>query len=1697
MPDNKDYISNTYNAIKEKVEGFNRTPEEYRKLMSTDSKYRQNVYNTLKEKVEGFERTPQEFDSLVIGKPQKEVAPKAEEKFGPLPAKQPTFGRIAEIYREMPTFEQQQETIRTPLKYGQAAARDRTETGKLFATTWNNFVGGAESLLAGTIARGAGASPYAGQQAMIEAVRTGRTKTIGETIKDIEEAPKKQAAIEKEAYKKIEELTGAIKSDYVTTEEAQGISEIDFTNKSFSENAKALIASGGRLAFDIPVGAITGGTSYYLQSYGESVRDYDRMVEKGQLEANPLAREFYGNTVGLVSAALEKFAIDKIFGAGPALKNIQRKAVANVFGKISKSATPLSAKTTEKLVENEIRALSANIKARGAKTVYSSAVEGGTEGLQTAMTEGAKIITNKIQGQEVYDEKEIVDNIGKNIFNASVAGGIYGVPMGAVASFGKNVNTSVLKDIAEAKTDEDFVKIDNDLEEVFVANNYSPEDREAVSATVRNYARIKQKLPPLTPPEVQEKVIPLIEQRDKIDEELKAKKESAANLDEAVAADEASDIEMLEAKRASINDEIRSEVAGTEFTYFEQDGKFFKQLGENRPEEITKIRFDLESIRQEDKQLAQDEEDAPTVLDMMDKPVIINGERATLTQEGQTVIAKVLGKERVIEVGNIDEIGNQKLSDVGLTQEESAVTIGDAGNIVVRGTEFVNLFTDPLAAINRNANGDVISVNLETADGKKRTFRGATADDVAYQIILKNITENNETRQQFEDFVEANEPIKQELEFGQVTETTIEAAPVVAEQVPVVAEKEVTPANEVERLRAEEQKELAAAIPNIEQYKVDGVVDRTKITNEEELAKFDEIYNKYDKLITPLLETPKLLDKNTQYIFEYKDARDLAHRVKNGEVSAIRQMAKELATKIPKDAVIVPMSSRTGRATNMLSVANEIAKINGNTVADIITGAKRESLYEAKKKGKDISKINLGLKLRGNIPQGKIYVIDNVIATGVTAKSIQEILPKAIVLAHSMDRTSAYSASKETSTPISKGVPLFNIDGKDKFFHASPTKITGPLKKSTAKGFGTGIYFSTNKDIVKSEFGENVTEVSLNIENPVYTNTKEWSDVQSLAIKLADADYGKKKGLTLEEGETFHRYDSENLSEIDEIPSEFISKAAQELGHDAIVDKGSAAYDNEVLVLDESKIQYKEVVEEKPAEKKPKMVTQTGLLVPANGRVVMVGEANPNFQNTFIVLGEDTTIEMPNGETRDAAFAVVEMDDILASHDENSFNDTDGYPSQNGMNANPRNYKTDAVAMDKVNRDANNLKPSIVISDSATPETGVPIITTDGIVVSGNGRTMAIKLAQRIAPEKYAEYRNNLEKRAAKFGIDAAEVKKMRNPVLVKMDTKIKEYSIKELDAYNQKAQKGESPVDKAIKRAGIITANKKLKDGILRIIEGYNTMSELFDNKADRSAIIDLFEANGIITAQERSEYVGANKELTEDGKDLVNDVLIATIISPEVMRATDNVKSFKKNIVNALPLLTENYRNKDYSLEELINNAILLQSEMVSRGYKLDEFYDFISQIQMGRPHNPDAVVMNRMIAEGPNKFKDFVRKYNVAAETSEGGMFASEALTREQALGQLAKTEDKISENERKIIASLAGIYAEYERGQQAGTAKVFEQPIVEQVTEQEAADFPEFVNGQFSNPKFEQQYQDEKTTAFGFTETREQFVARKFC
>jgi hypothetical protein len=92
---------------------------------------------------------------------------------------------------------------------------------------------------------------------------------------------------------------------------------------------------------------------------------------------------------------------------------------------------------------------------------------------------------------------------------------------------------------------------------------------------------------------------------------------------------------------------------------------------------------------------------------------------------------------------------------------------------------------------------------------------------------------------------------------------------VIAEEGTITEEEKVTPViepsgktgqlttvetDQVAAYRAEEQAELLKAIPKIESYKVNGEIDKT-LMPKTVLAKYNKIYDKYDKLISPLLET--------------------------------------------------------------------------------------------------------------------------------------------------------------------------------------------------------------------------------------------------------------------------------------------------------------------------------------------------------------------------------------------------------------------------------------------------------------------------------------------------------------------------------------------------------------------------------------------------------------------------------------------------------------------------------------------------------------------------------------------------------------------------------------------------------------------------------------------------------------------------
>ena len=200
--------------------------------------------------------------------------------------------------------------------------------------------------------------------------------------------------------------------------------------------------------------------------------------------------------------------------------------------------------------------------------------------------------------------------------------------------------------------------------------------------------------------------------------------------------------------------------------------------------------------------------------------------------------------------------------------------------------------------------------------------------------------------------------------------------------------------------------------------------------NEQAAAIFDEALREHiGNGITPFIA-----------VDAYKPLRKLAHEVKTRDPKVIAKAADLMAPLIPKDAVLVPAPSHTGKATDMLDLANAISERTGAPVADVLTSGERGSQYEAKYAGKPIASSEMGITLTGELPEGLIpVVIDNVVDTGNTAEACVQALGKGIV-ASLADSAESYKhvASLKSAEPIvtdrnGNVVPLskrFELKGK-------------------------------------------------------------------------------------------------------------------------------------------------------------------------------------------------------------------------------------------------------------------------------------------------------------------------------------------------------------------------------------------------------------------------------------------------------------------------------------------------------------------------------------------------------------------------------------------------------------------------------------------------------------------------------------------
>ncbi len=172
----------------------------------------------------------------------------------------------------------------------------------------------------------------------------------------------------------------------------------------------------------------------------------------------------------------------------------------------------------------------------------------------------------------------------------------------------------------------------------------------------------------------------------------------------------------------------------------------------------------------------------------------------------------------------------------------------------------------------------------------------------------------------------------------------------------------------------------------------------------------------------------------------------------------------------------------------------------------------------------------------------------------------------------------------------------------------------------------------------------------------------------------------------------------------------------------------------------------------------PANTADTSNIQQSSAKAKGLSDIRSKYEASKSVTGNKKTVTLPDGTKIKCHYKIVEAEAPTASHDEVTFLPSKGFPTtKDGKSVNDRDYQNDADAQESVRKIASNFNSLALESP--------PIVTKDGIVISGNNRTMSSKLAARQGTDK--AYLQDLREMADEYGIEPEDLNGFENPRLI------------------------------------------------------------------------------------------------------------------------------------------------------------------------------------------------------------------------------------------------------------------------------------------------------------------------------------------
>ena len=359
------------------------------------------------------------------------------------------------------------------------------------------------------------------------------------------------------------------------------------------------------------------------------------------------------------------------------------------------------------------------------------------------------------------------------------------------------------------------------------------------------------------------------------------------------------------------------------------------------------------------------------------------------------------------------------------------------------------------------------------------------------------------------------------------------------------------------------------------------------------------------------------------------------------------------------------------------------------------------------------------------------------------------------------------------------------------------------------------------------------------------------------------------------------------------------------------------------------------------------------------------------------VPGAPTSLSTEAGTRIDGTYALMNADDLVSSHDVN-LRQSANYPQE----LQPRDRDRAASEM-QVSGIVQRIDPAR-LGASADAATGAPIVGADGLVESGNARTIALKRIYQANGQKAEVYKQFLRDNAAQFGITPESVDTMAKPVLVRVRS---------------------TPVDRAefARQANAPTVaqmspSEQAKSDAQRI----DSMEDLapddngdFSGPASRDFIRRFMSR---LPSTEQAGMIDANGALSSIGYQRVRNAVLAKAYgdSPMLLRMVESMDDNLRNVSKALTIAAPRVAQMREAVAQGSRHDADMTPDLMTSVEELSRLKDSgtsvtdaLAQLDMlGEKYSPETREILQFLSDNarrPRRMADFIVAYNEALDAA----------------------------------------------------------------------------------------------------------------